>query len=141
MLRAIGMTDADWVKPQVGIANAWNEVTPCNLPLDRLAKRAKEGVHALRRHHLPPSLDARIRGDLFREIGLLWRTRLNRPEKITPAVEKCQAKGWDVHGPLPADTLFRDAVADPAHADAAVALDRARHRPALPVEADRDRGT
>ncbi len=44
MLRAVGMTDADWDKPQVGVASSWNEVTPCNLPLDRLAKRAKEGV-------------------------------------------------------------------------------------------------
>jgi dihydroxy-acid dehydratase len=44
MLRAIGMTDADWGKPQVGIASSWNEVTPCNLPLDRLAKQAKQGV-------------------------------------------------------------------------------------------------
>src|ERR1700724_1703256 len=44
MLRAIGMTDADWDKPQVGVASSWNEVTPCNLPLDRLAKRAKVGV-------------------------------------------------------------------------------------------------
>src|SRR5271154_5007075 len=44
MLRAIGMTDADWDKPQVGVASSWNEVTPCNLPLDRLAKRAKQGV-------------------------------------------------------------------------------------------------
>ena len=46
MLRAVGMTDADWDKPQVGVASSWNEVTPCNLPLDRLAKRAKEGVRA-----------------------------------------------------------------------------------------------
>jgi dihydroxy-acid dehydratase len=44
MLRAIGMTDDDWGKPQVGVASSWNEVTPCNLPLDRLAKQAKEGV-------------------------------------------------------------------------------------------------
>jgi len=44
MLRAVGMTDADWGKPQVGVASSWNEVTPCNLPLDRLAKRAKQGV-------------------------------------------------------------------------------------------------
>src|SRR5215472_12666906 len=44
MLRAVGMTDADWDKPQVGVASSWNEVTPCNMPLDRLAKRAKEGV-------------------------------------------------------------------------------------------------
>jgi len=38
------MTDADWGKSQVGVASSWNEVTPCNLPLDRLAKRAKQGV-------------------------------------------------------------------------------------------------
>ncbi len=44
MLRAIGMTDEDWDKPQVAVASSWNEVTPCNMPLDRLAKRAKEGV-------------------------------------------------------------------------------------------------
>ena len=44
MLRAIGMTDDDWDKPQVGVASSWNEVTPCNMSLDRLAKRAKEGV-------------------------------------------------------------------------------------------------
>ena len=44
MLRAIGMTDEDWGKPQIGVASSWNEVTPCNMPLDRLAKQAKEGV-------------------------------------------------------------------------------------------------
>src|SRR5712672_4501357 len=44
MLRAVGMTDDDWDKPQIGVASSWNEVTPCNLPLDRLAKRAKQGV-------------------------------------------------------------------------------------------------
>jgi dihydroxy-acid dehydratase len=44
MLRAVGMTDSDWDKAQIGVASSWNEVTPCNLPLDRLAKRAKQGV-------------------------------------------------------------------------------------------------
>ena len=44
MLRAIGMTDDDWTRPQVGVASSWNEVTPCNMPLERLAKRAKDGV-------------------------------------------------------------------------------------------------
>jgi len=44
MLRAVGMTDADWVKPQIGIASSWNEITPCNLSLDRLAKASKQGV-------------------------------------------------------------------------------------------------
>jgi len=44
MLRAVGMTDEDFDKPQIGVASSWNEITPCNLSLDRLAKRAKEGV-------------------------------------------------------------------------------------------------
>ena len=46
MLRAVGMGDEDWVKPQIGIASSWNEITPCNLSLDRLAKASKEGVIA-----------------------------------------------------------------------------------------------
>ncbi|HEV2361532.1 MAG TPA: dihydroxy-acid dehydratase [Acidimicrobiales bacterium] len=46
MLRAVGMTDDDFAKPQIGVASSWNEVTPCNLPLDKLAARAKEGVRA-----------------------------------------------------------------------------------------------
>jgi dihydroxy-acid dehydratase len=44
MLRAMGLGDDDMVKPQIGVASSWNEVTPCNLPLDRLAKRAKVAV-------------------------------------------------------------------------------------------------
>lgn len=46
MLRAVGLTDDDWRKPQVGIASSWNEITPCNLSLDRLSAKAKEGVQA-----------------------------------------------------------------------------------------------
>jgi dihydroxy-acid dehydratase len=44
MLRAVGMTDADWDKPQIGVASSWNEVTPCNASLKRLCAAAKEGV-------------------------------------------------------------------------------------------------
>jgi dihydroxy-acid dehydratase len=44
MLRAIGMTDDDWDKPQVAVCSSWNEVTPCNMPLARLAARSKVGV-------------------------------------------------------------------------------------------------
>jgi len=44
MLRAVGLTDDDWDKPQVGIASSWNEITPCNLSLRRLAEAAKDGV-------------------------------------------------------------------------------------------------
>jgi dihydroxy-acid dehydratase len=46
MLRAVGMTDDDFSKPQIGIASSWNEITPCNLSLARLALASKEGVHA-----------------------------------------------------------------------------------------------
>jgi dihydroxy-acid dehydratase len=46
MLRAVGMTDDDWVKPQIGIASAWNEVTPCNMTLRKLAQFSKVGVRA-----------------------------------------------------------------------------------------------
>ena len=44
MLRAVGMQDEDFAKPQIGIASSWNEITPCNLSLDRLAKASKKGV-------------------------------------------------------------------------------------------------
>ncbi len=46
MLRAVGLSDEDFAKPQIGVASSWNEITPCNLSLDRLAKAAKDGVHA-----------------------------------------------------------------------------------------------
>jgi dihydroxy-acid dehydratase len=46
MLRAVGLTDDDIDKPQIGIASSWNEITPCNLSLARLAVAAKEGVNA-----------------------------------------------------------------------------------------------
>ena len=46
MLRAVGLGDEDFSKPQIGIASSWNEITPCNLSLDRLAQASKEGVHA-----------------------------------------------------------------------------------------------
>jgi dihydroxy-acid dehydratase len=46
MLRAVGMSDEDFPKPQIGVASSWNEITPCNLSLDRLAQAVKQGVHA-----------------------------------------------------------------------------------------------
>ncbi|MDI5977513.1 dihydroxy-acid dehydratase [Amycolatopsis magusensis] len=46
MLRAVGMGDDDFAKPQIGIASSWNEITPCNLSLQRLAQASKQGVHA-----------------------------------------------------------------------------------------------
>ena len=46
MLRAVGLGDEDWVKPQIGIASSWNEVTPCNVSLRRLAEWTKKGVRA-----------------------------------------------------------------------------------------------
>lgn len=46
MLRAVGMTDDDWAKPQIGVGSSWNEITPCNMSLQRLAQSVKGGVHA-----------------------------------------------------------------------------------------------
>ncbi|AMO63710.1 dihydroxy-acid dehydratase [Mycolicibacterium phlei] len=46
MLRAVGMGDDDWGKPQIGVGSSWNEITPCNLSLQRLAQQVKAGVHA-----------------------------------------------------------------------------------------------
>jgi len=45
MLRAVGLGDEDFAKPQIGVASSWNEITPCNLSLARLATAVKEGVH------------------------------------------------------------------------------------------------
>ena len=44
MLRAVGMGDDDFAKPQIGVASSWNEITPCNLSLDRLAQAVKEAT-------------------------------------------------------------------------------------------------
>ena len=44
MLRATGMGDDDFRKPLIGVASSWNEVTPCNLHLDKLADQAKAGA-------------------------------------------------------------------------------------------------
>ena len=46
MFRAVGMGDDDFAKPQIGVASSWNEITPCNLSLNRLAQASKEGVHS-----------------------------------------------------------------------------------------------
>src|SRR5947207_15834907 len=43
-LRAVGFSEDDFDKPQVAVASSWNEVTPCNYHLDKLAALAKEGV-------------------------------------------------------------------------------------------------
>ena len=44
MLRAVGLSEEDLTRPQVGVASSWNEVTPCNLHLNGLASAAKEGI-------------------------------------------------------------------------------------------------
>ncbi|WPN27900.1 dihydroxy-acid dehydratase [Pseudomonas sp. P5_109] len=46
MLRAVGFTDADFNKPQVGIASTWAMVTPCNMHIDKLALEAEKGANA-----------------------------------------------------------------------------------------------
>src|SRR5580693_8883848 len=44
MLRAVGFGDADFDKPQVGIASTWSNLTPCNMHIDELARLAAAGV-------------------------------------------------------------------------------------------------
>ena len=61
MLRAVGMDDEDFTKPQIGVASSWNEITPCNLSLDRLAKAVKNGVHATRARSACPRGPSRSR--------------------------------------------------------------------------------
>jgi dihydroxy-acid dehydratase len=46
MLRAVGMTDADFAKPLVGVASLHSDITPCNAHLDRLARKGIEGIRA-----------------------------------------------------------------------------------------------
>jgi dihydroxy-acid dehydratase len=46
MLRAVGFSDSDFSKPQVGIASTWADVTPCNMHIDQLARLAAEGANA-----------------------------------------------------------------------------------------------
>ncbi|MCC7178867.1 MAG: dihydroxy-acid dehydratase [Acidobacteria bacterium] len=46
MLHAVGFTREDFAKPQVGVCSAWSQVTPCNMHLDVLARRASDGVAA-----------------------------------------------------------------------------------------------
>ena len=46
MLRAVGFTDADFKKPQIGIASTWSNLTPCNMHIDKLALQAEAGANA-----------------------------------------------------------------------------------------------
>ncbi|MBD9614930.1 dihydroxy-acid dehydratase [Pseudomonas sp. PDM02] len=46
MLRAVGFTDEDFKKPQIGIASTWAMVTPCNMHIDKLAVEAEKGANA-----------------------------------------------------------------------------------------------
>jgi dihydroxy-acid dehydratase len=46
MLRAVGFSEEDFTKPQIGVASSWNEVTPCNYHLNRVAQAAKQGARA-----------------------------------------------------------------------------------------------
>ena len=46
MLRAVGFLDEDFTRPMVGVANLFSDITPCNAHLDRLARKAVEGVRA-----------------------------------------------------------------------------------------------
>ncbi len=65
MLHAVGFTEADFAKPQIGIASTWSMVTPCNMHIDKLARRGRDGRGRRRRqgdrlqhdHHLRRHLD------------------------------------------------------------------------------------
>jgi len=46
MLRAVGFSDADFAKPQIGIASTWSNLTPCNMHIDELAREAGLGADA-----------------------------------------------------------------------------------------------
>src|SRR5664279_574132 len=46
MLRAVGFEDADFRKPQIGIASTWSNLTPCNVHIDGLAREAALGAEA-----------------------------------------------------------------------------------------------
>ncbi|MGH8181441.1 MAG: dihydroxy-acid dehydratase, partial [Steroidobacteraceae bacterium] len=46
MLRAVGFTDEDFAKPQIGIASTWANVTPCNMHIGELAREAVAGADA-----------------------------------------------------------------------------------------------
>ena len=45
MLRAVGFTDEDFKRPQVGIASTWSQVTPCNIHINGLADEVAKGVY------------------------------------------------------------------------------------------------
>src|SRR5205085_6016896 len=46
MLRAVGFLDEDLSKPMIGVASLFSDITPCNAHLDRLARKAVEGIRA-----------------------------------------------------------------------------------------------
>ena len=46
MLRGIGLTDDDFARPLIGIANTWTEIGPCNYSLRQLSEKVKEGIRA-----------------------------------------------------------------------------------------------
>ena len=54
MLRAVGFTEEDFHRPQVGIASTWSMVTPCNMHIDGLAKEAAAGSDGAREQPAPP---------------------------------------------------------------------------------------
>ena len=52
MLRAVGFEDADFAKPQIGIASTWATLTPCNMHIGELAKEAAAGADAAGGKHV-----------------------------------------------------------------------------------------
>jgi dihydroxy-acid dehydratase len=94
MLRAVGFSEEDFTRPQIGVASSWNEVTPCNLALDRLAKAAKEGARAAGGVPVEFTTIAVSDGIAMGHEGM--RASLVSREVIADSVElTCLAEGFD----------------------------------------------
>ena len=50
MLRAVGFEDSDFKKPMIGIASTWSEVTPCNMHIDKLARKPRRVLRPMEVH-------------------------------------------------------------------------------------------
>ena len=116
MLRAVGLTDDDWEKPQVGIASSWNEITPCNMSIRRLTEAAKDGV---RRAWVAGGMDPSTAAGMAETIevadvypafwrllpgpeGSLWVQRPRPADELTDA----QREAFDVTIHLGSDTWW-----------------------------------
>ena len=109
MLRAVGMGDEDFAKPQIGVASSWNEITPCNLSLDRLAKAVKNGVHAAGGYPLEFGTISVSDGI---SIGLAWPPKMTTicplgPSAVSPILASFSAMLTSARGSCAARGSYR----------------------------------